>query len=174
MVRGYTSALSDPSRCIIIVLHPLLHVDFIVWFGDFNYRVVETVCNTGLRHVEPQLASFIASYSSPCFLSFASSFHAYIPKQVSAERCFEQAYGDEADLEQLRQQDQLNIERAAGRSFHGFAEGVLSFRPTYKFQPGTDLYEQRPEKKLRTPAWCDRILWRCGDGVDPRHLRQVR
>ena len=93
---------------------------------------------------------------------------------MSAERCFEQAYGDEPDLEQLRLQDQLNIERAAGRSFLGFEEGLLSFRPTYKFQPGTDLYEQRPEKKLRTPAWCDRILWRCGEGVDPRHLRQAR
>lgn len=22
------------------------------------------------------------------------------------------------------------------------------------------MYEQRPDKKLRAPAWCDRILWR--------------
>lgn len=38
------------------------------------------------------------------------------------------------DLEALRQRDQLNIERAAQRSFHGFTEGPLTFRPTYKFQ----------------------------------------
>lgn len=40
-----------------------------------------------------------------------------------------------------------------------FEEGPLTFKPTYKYQPGTDLYEQRPDKKLRAPAWCDRILW---------------
>jgi phosphatidylinositol-bisphosphatase len=43
--------------------------------------------------------------------------------------------------------------------FLDFEEGPLTFKPTYKYQPGTDLYEQRPDKKLRAPAWCDRILW---------------
>jgi hypothetical protein len=54
---------------------------------------------------------------------------------------------------------QLNIERAAGNVFHEFVEGPLTFRPTYKFQPKTSDYERRPDKKLRAPAWCDRILW---------------
>jgi len=64
------------------------------------------------------------------------------------------------NLSYLRQYDQLNIERANGIVFQGFVEEELNFFPTYKFQPGTDLYEQRPEKKLRAPAFCDRILWR--------------
>ena len=64
------------------------------------------------------------------------------------------------DLEILRQKDQLNIERAKNRVFHGFQEGMLTFAPTYKYQPGTDLYETRAEKKLRAPAWCDRILYK--------------
>ncbi|RYY34588.1 hypothetical protein EON62_03160, partial [archaeon] len=108
--------------------------DFVVWFGDFNYRIVET---------------------------------------VATEKCFALADGTDADLEQLRQRDQLNLERAALRSFNGFTEGPLTFRPTYKFQPGTSMYEQRPDKKLRAPAWCDRILWRAAADVDPRHIRQV-
>lgn len=62
-------------------------------------------------------------------------------------------------LDKLRPLDQLNIERSEGRVFEGFEEGVLNFIPTYKYQPGTDVFEQRPEKKLRAPAWCDRILW---------------
>jgi len=41
-----------------------------------------------------------------------------------------------------------------------FQEAPLTFPPTYKYQPGTNLYERRPEKKLRCPAWCDRVLWR--------------
>lgn len=112
----------------------ILDHDFVVWFGDFNYRIVET---------------------------------------ISTEKCFELAYGGEAELEVLRKSDQLNMERAAGRSFHGFIEAPLTFRPTYKFQPGTSLYEQRPDKKLRAPAWCDRILWRASPDMDPRHYKQL-
>lgn len=73
-------------------------------------------------------------------------------------------------IDQLRPLDQLNIERREGRVFQGFEEGSLNFVPTYKYQPGTDYYEQRPEKKLRAPAWCDRILWL---SQEPRHVQQL-
>jgi phosphatidylinositol-bisphosphatase len=73
-------------------------------------------------------------------------------------------------LNELRVLDQLNVERAAGRVFEGFEEGVLNFPPTYKYQPSTDLYEKRPDKKLRAPAWCDRILWMA---QEPEHVQQV-
>lgn len=73
-------------------------------------------------------------------------------------------------IDQLRGLDQLNIERREGRAFQGFEEGHINFIPTYKYQPGTDVYDQRPEKKLRAPAWCDRILWMA---QDPRHVQQI-
>lgn len=73
-------------------------------------------------------------------------------------------------LDELRTLDQLNVERAAGRVFEDFEEGMLSFPPTYKYQPGTDMYEQRPDKKLRAPAWCDRILW---TAQEPTHVQQL-
>ena len=60
----------------------------------------------------------------------------------------------------LREKDQLNIERKRGQVFSGFSEGLLEFGPTYKYQPGTNDYDQRPDKKIRAPAWCDRVLWR--------------
>lgn len=66
------------------------------------------------------------------------------------------------DYQSLRDTDQLNIERARGNVFQEFNEGVLNFAPTYKYQPGTDEYDRRPEKKIRCPAWCDRVLWRVG------------
>ena len=71
------------------------------------------------------------------------------------------------DLAWLEAHDQLKIEHAAGRVFAGFEEGsVTNFMPTYKYTPGTDTHDQRPEKKLRAPAWCDRILYAA---ADPAH-----
>lgn len=70
---------------------------------------------------------------------------------------------NENDMTFLRENDQLNTERIAGNVFEGFQEGQLNFLPTYKFIPGTDEYDNRPDKKLRPPAWCDRILWRVKD-----------
>ena len=29
-----------------------------------------------------------------------------------------------------------------------------------RFNPKTDEYERRAEKKQRAPAWCDRVLWK--------------
>eukprot|EP01137_Pigoraptor_chileana_P032379 Opistho-2@21651 len=54
--------------------------------------------------------------------------------------------------------DELNIERAALRVFVGFEEGPIDFVPTYKYDVGTDNYDT--SEKQRTPAWCDRILWK--------------
>ena len=78
------------------------------------------------------------------------------------------------DYDEMRKKDQLNIERAHGRAFQEFEEGVLSFQPTYKYQPGTDLYEERPDKKLRAPAWCDRVLWSAQEQTHVTQLSYTR
>lgn len=76
---------------------------------------------------------------------------------------------DDNDIAFLLEHDQLNQERRSGKVFQGFEEGRITFPPTYKYQPGTNVYERRPDKKLRAPAWCDRILWK-----QSRHIRQER
>ena len=40
----------------------------------------------------------------------------------------------------------------------GFQEAPLTFLPTYKFDPGTNVYDT--SKKCRIPAWTDRVLWK--------------
>ncbi|XWS65417.1 hypothetical protein CRYUN_Cryun05aG0111100 [Craigia yunnanensis] len=63
----------------------------------------------------------------------------------------------------LYNKDQLKIEREAGRVFKGWKEGKIYFAPTYKYSLNSDIYAGETVKtksKRRTPAWCDRILWR--------------
>lgn len=91
-----------------------------------------------------------------------------IDDSMTTERVLE--LSEKGVLDELRSLDQLNNERAKGTAFLGWEEGKLNFRPTYKYQPGTDVYEQRPDKKLRAPAWCDRILWLA---QEPKHVQQL-
>ncbi|KAH8507791.1 hypothetical protein H0E87_010089 [Populus deltoides] len=75
---------------------------------------------------------------------------------------------EDNDWDTLLEKDQLNIEREAGRVFKGFKEGQILFAPTYKYTQNSDSYAGetvKSRRKRRTPAWCDRILWR-GDGIE--------
>ncbi|XP_019442392.1 PREDICTED: type I inositol polyphosphate 5-phosphatase 8-like [Lupinus angustifolius] len=67
----------------------------------------------------------------------------------------------------LLEMDQLRIEQRAGRVFKGWNEGRIYFAPTYKYLANSDNYVAQTSKskeKKRTPAWCDRILWK-GEGL---------
>lgn len=79
------------------------------------------------------------------------------------------------DWAALFEKDQLKTERESG-VFRGWSEGVISFAPTYKYSWNSDSYyageddgggggpPSKKKPKRRTPAWCDRILWR-GEGI---------
>ncbi|KAI5082996.1 hypothetical protein GOP47_0002739 [Adiantum capillus-veneris] len=62
----------------------------------------------------------------------------------------------------LWHKDQLSREIERGHVFKGFREGPLSFRPTYKYDVGTDNYDTSP--KERVPSWTDRILYKVKGG----------
>ena len=62
-------------------------------------------------------------------------------------------------IQSLLEYDQLSVEKRKGNIFQDFTEGRINFLPTYKYQPGSSLYENRPGKKQREPAWCDRIMF---------------
>nr|XP_029123889.1 type IV inositol polyphosphate 5-phosphatase 9-like isoform X2 [Elaeis guineensis] len=63
----------------------------------------------------------------------------------------------------LLEKDQLRGEVSEGRAFEGWNEGAIAFSPTYKYYPNSDTYygfiQGKKGKKIRAPAWCDRILW---------------
>jgi hypothetical protein len=60
----------------------------------------------------------------------------------------------------LLELDQLRREHEAFRVFQGFVEADILFKPTYKFDKRSDVYDSGP--KQRIPSWTDRVLVRCG------------
>lgn len=59
--------------------------------------------------------------------------------------------------------DQLSRERAANRVFHGFVEARPKFKPTFKYDRFSDVYDT--SHKRRIPAWTDRVLFTPSQGV---------
>ncbi|KAI5738999.1 hypothetical protein M8J77_013669 [Diaphorina citri] len=62
----------------------------------------------------------------------------------------------------ILEHDQLTRQHAKGNVFLGYKEGAIHFRPTYKYDVGTDDWDS--SEKNRAPAWCDRVLYK-GDGI---------
>ncbi|PHH87313.1 hypothetical protein CDD83_9040 [Cordyceps sp. RAO-2017] len=64
------------------------------------------------------------------------------------------------NLTKLLERDQLLIARRRNPAFRlrAFEEMPITFAPTYKYDVGTDNYDT--SEKKRSPAWCDRLLFR--------------
>ncbi|KAI0750962.1 inositol polyphosphate phosphatase [Daedaleopsis nitida] len=67
------------------------------------------------------------------------------------------------DFDALLAADQLRRAMDDREVFHGFQEGPLLFRPTYKYDLNSDTYDTG--EKMRIPAWTDRILFK-GNNLD--------
>lgn len=64
------------------------------------------------------------------------------------------------NLAKLLERDQLLASRRKNPGFRlrSFIEAPITFAPTYKYDVGTDSYDS--SEKKRSPAWCDRVLYR--------------
>ncbi|KAJ3478633.1 hypothetical protein NLI96_g9624 [Meripilus lineatus] len=69
-------------------------------------------------------------------------------------------HAEKDEYDALVAQDQLRDVMDARAAFSGYQEGPLLFRPTYKYDLGTDRYDT--SEKLRIPAWTDRVLFKGG------------
>lgn len=66
----------------------------------------------------------------------------------------------QGNLSKLLDRDQLLVARRRRPDFklRAFEEMPITFAPTYKYDVGTDNYDT--SEKKRSPAWCDRLLYR--------------
>ncbi len=122
--------------------------DCVFWIGDLNYRIDSSLSTKQVFEVVNQYSQAAAKAGD-------------LRNQQALEH-----------LRQLSAIDQLNLERSKPNGpFPGFCEGPLLFKPTYKYQPGTaDTFDTRNPKKLRAPAWCDRVLWWHSAGAEQVRL----
>ncbi|KAF1995940.1 DNase I-like protein [Amniculicola lignicola CBS 123094] len=96
------------------------------------------------------------------------------PPEANSHIAFPQpARSDESatHYSQFLRKDQLNREREAKRTLHGFSELPIDFPPTYKYstskikgsgshkRSSSESEEQWLWAKHRYPSWCDRILF---------------
>jgi hypothetical protein len=73
---------------------------------------------------------------------------------------------DKKQYKELFESDQLDAERKGNHVFIGFQEGFPNFEPTFKVEREDGIkYNEK-----RSPAWCDRILWRSFPGY---HVEQT-
>eukprot|EP01083_Nonionella_stella_P282322 960703_1 len=63
---------------------------------------------------------------------------------------------------EILKNDQLNNSIKGNEAFIGFNELSVGFAPTFKMERKSGMYYINK----RLPAWCDRILWKCCDGVN--------
>ncbi|KAJ3519597.1 hypothetical protein NM208_g14067 [Fusarium decemcellulare] len=76
------------------------------------------------------------------------------------------------NLGKLLERDQLLVARRRNPAFklRAFDELPITFAPTYKYDVGTDNYDT--SEKRRSPAWCDRLLYRGRGRVEQLDYRR--
>lgn len=92
--------------------------------------------------------------------------------RIDMERDASIKFIERGELGTLLKFDQLLRAKAEKRIFVDYTEGPITFKPTYKYDLGTDVYD-RSDKK-RVPAWCDRILYRASPGFNMSQLTYSR
>jgi hypothetical protein len=60
-------------------------------------------------------------------------------------------------IKDLLEYDQLINEKNKNQVFTDFYENKITFKPTYKYDIGTNIFDT--SEKKRAPAFCDRVLW---------------
>ncbi|TVY35270.1 putative inositol polyphosphate 5-phosphatase [Lachnellula subtilissima] len=76
------------------------------------------------------------------------------------------------NLSKLLERDQLLASKRKNPWFklRAFCELPITFPPTYKYDVGEDRYDT--SEKRRSPAWCDRILYRGRDRVEQQNYER--
>lgn len=143
-------------------------------YGDTPFCFVNAHFSAGVSNVEERANDYISINKN---ISFARSrkiahhdsifwlgdlnYRIDLSNQIVRK---ELSLSKEGYIDRLLQHDQLTQEIDSGVIFHDFCEPTLQFRPTYKFDFGSEEYDT--SEKARTPSWTDRIIYK-GKNLHP-------
>lgn len=83
--------------------------------------------------------------------------------RIDLENTVARSLAEQGSLDTLLAADQLKQVLDDRSAFGGYEEGPILFKPTYKYDVGTDNYDT--SEKMRIPAWTDRVLFK-GERLD--------
>jgi hypothetical protein len=129
-------------------------MDYVFFCGDLNYRL-----DLPRESVELSVSKIIKLQQS-----IKNSRDMNVRSRTKSELM--------SVVQQLLKHDQLKTSIVEGRAFPGFAEGCITFPPTFKYDKHTDHYDTSP--KQRIPAWTDRILFKSPTFVGSKKTRMIR
>ena len=122
--------------------------DATIFMGDLNYRL-------DIPRLEVEMLKCLVEVES------ADSDKSSLMKPKNLVACT--GLVDESNekyyrnLQDILSRDQLYKERQGNRVFPGFQEGKIRFLPTFKYDKRSNCFDS--SVKMRSPAWCDRILY---------------
>src|ERR1700677_103853 len=71
--------------------------------------------------------------------------------RIELENASVRAYAEDDALDMLLAADQLNYVMSSGAAFSGYVEGPILFRPTFRYDVGTD--NSDTSEKMPIPSW---------------------
>lgn len=84
--------------------------------------------------------------------------------RLTADRDAVCAWAKEGNVEKLLESDQLMLARSERKAFYQFTEPPIHFLPSYRYDRGSSVFS---EEKMRTPSYCDRVLYKSKPGLTP-------
>jgi hypothetical protein len=163
---------SKSLRMMFVTAHMAAHVKNSDARDSDFWRIsneLETQAPEGFlsrRTSEPQGAdtnSFLFDSVDRVFFCGDLNYRVDLPRELT-EYTVLHGIGDKSSSDEeksrleLMRHDQLIRTLAERRAFPGFAEGKITFAPTFKFDKETGDYDT--SHKQRIPAWTDRILFK--------------
>ena len=158
---------SKTIRMVFVTAHLAAHVknadardsDFWRISSELEAQVPEGFLPRKPPNQESSGGSFLFDSVDRVFFCGDLNYRLDLPRELTEHAILH----GESEIFECLQHDQLIQSMAEGKAFPGFAEGKITFLPTFKFDKESSHYDT--SHKQRIPAWTDRILFQPANGI---------
>ncbi|CAJ1933760.1 unnamed protein product [Cylindrotheca closterium] len=166
--RSSTSNKARSLRLVFVTAHMAAHVKNVEARNADFWRIsseLEAQAPDGFlpEHdvsIASENESFLFNSVDRVFFCGDLNYRVDLPRELTELQTLGQGRSEENQMlySELMYHDQLKATMCENQAFPGFAEGKISFAPTFKFDKESDSYDT--SHKQRIPAWTDRILFK--------------